>query len=185
MTSNSTCGAAGSGGPYTSATTISGTTNPTITVGYCYLYTLTGTDKVGNATSISTLVKVPFAGIDWTSITTSNNRTVSCTYTTITAVTCSVSGVGSGGTFTAAVELIDANHNPVSNTTGSAITVSQTTTGQFTSSTPPSVTLAQNGVRAPATFTLTLNNGAGKTATITASITVNGVTYTVNCVVST
>jgi hypothetical protein len=129
-------------------------------------------------------VKVPFAGIDWTGITTSNNRTVSCTYTTITAVTCSVSGVGSGGTFTAAVELIDANHNPVNNTTGSAITVSQNTTGQFSSSTPANVTLAQNGA-ASATFTLTLNNGAGKTATITASITVNSVTYTVNCVVST
>jgi hypothetical protein len=184
LTSNSTCGAAGSGGPYTSATTISGTTNPTITVGYCYLYTLTGTDRVGNATSISTLVKVPFAGIDWTSITTSNNRTVSCTYTTITAVTCSVSGVGSGGTFTASVELIDANHNPVNNTTGSTITVSQTTTGQG-ASTPATVTIAQNASSSAATFTLTLNNGSGKTATITASITVNGVTYTVNCVVST
>jgi hypothetical protein len=45
------------------------------------------------------------------------------------------------------------------------------------------VTLAQNGA-ASGTFTLTLNNGAGKTATITASITVNGVTYTVNCAVT-
>src|SRR5947207_9627035 len=52
--------------------------------------------------------KVEFAGIDWTNITTTNNKTVNCTYTTITAVTCAVSGVGSGGTFTAAVELIDA-----------------------------------------------------------------------------
>ena len=60
------CGAAGSGGPYTSPTTIAGTTNPAITVGYCYLYTLTGRDNVGNAASVSTLVKVPFAGIDWT-----------------------------------------------------------------------------------------------------------------------
>ena len=111
LTSNNTCGAAGSGGPYTSATTISGTTNPAITVGYCYLYKLTGTDNVGNATSISTTVKVPFAGIDWTNITTSNNRTVNCTYTTITAVTCAVSGVGNGGTFTANVHLIDANNN--------------------------------------------------------------------------
>lgn len=33
-------------------------------------------------------------------------------------------------------------------------------------------------------FTLTLNNGANKTATITATIVVNGVTYTVNCQVS-
>jgi hypothetical protein len=182
LTSNSTCGAAGSGGPYTSATTISGTTNPAITVGYCYIYTLTGTDNVGNATSVSTTVKVTFAGINWTNIT-ANNQTVNCNYTTITAVTCTVSGVGSGGTFTAAVQLIDANHNPVNNTTGSVVTVSQTTTGQG-SGAPASVTLAQNGA-ASGTFTLTLNNGSSKTATITASITVNGVTYTVNCAVST
>jgi hypothetical protein len=184
LTSNSTCGAAGSGGPYTTATTISGTSNPAITVGYCYVYTLTGTDNVGNATRISTTVKVPFAGIDWTNITTSNNKTVSCNYTTITAVTCSVSGVGSGGTFTAAVELIDANHNPVNNTTGSSITANGAFSGQGSSS-PASVTIAQNASSSSATFTLTLNNGSSKTATITASITVNGVTYTVNCQVST
>jgi chitobiase/beta-hexosaminidase-like protein len=184
LTSNSTCGAAGSGGPYTSPTTISGTSNPAITVGYCYRYVLTGTDNVGNTTSISTTVKVTFAGIDWTNITTSNNKTVSCNYTTITAVTCSVSGVGSGGTFTAKVGLIDANHNTVANTTGSAINVTQTTTGQGTGS-PGSTTIAQNASASTASFTVTLNNGNGKTATITASITVNGVTYTVNCAVST
>jgi hypothetical protein len=182
LTSNSTCGAAGSGGAYASATTISGTTNPAITVGYCYVYTLTGTDNVGNATSVSTTVKVTFAGIDWTSIATTNNKAVSCNYTLITAVTCTVTGVGNGGTFTAAVQLIDANRNPVNNTTGSAITASELTVGQATT-TPASVTLAQNAA-ASGTFTLTLNNGLNKTATITASITVNGVTYTVNCVVS-
>jgi hypothetical protein len=184
LTSNSTCGAAGSGGPYTSATTISGTTNPAITVGYCYLYTLTGTDNVGNAVGISTTVKVLFAGIDWTSITTSNNRTVSCNYTTITAVACTVSGVGNGGTFTANVRLIDASQNTVSNTTGSTITVNQTTTGQGSGS-PASTTIAQNGSASAGAFTVTLSHGNGKTATITASITVNGVTYTVNCAVST
>jgi hypothetical protein len=184
LTNNATCGAAGSGGPYPSATTISGTTNPAITVGYCYLYKLTGTDNVGNAVSISTTVKVPFAGIDWTSITTSNNRTVNCNYTTITAVTCTVSGVGSGGTFTANVRLIDANHNTVSNTTGSTITVSQTTTGQGIGA-PASTTLAQGASSSAGAFTVTLSNGGSKTATITASITVNGATYTVNCQVST
>jgi hypothetical protein len=184
LTNNATCGAAGSGGPYTSPTTISGTTNPAITVGYCYLYTLTGTDNVGNAVSVTTTVKVPFAGIDWTNITTSNNRTVTCNYATITAVTCTVSGVGSGGTFTANVHLIDANHNTVANTTGSTITVSQTTTGQGTGA-PASTTIAQSGSASAGAFTLTLNNGGSKTATITASITVNGVTYTVNCQVST
>ena len=59
---NNTCGAAGSGGPFTTTTTVIGTTQPTgITVGYCYLYTLVGTDKVGNTTSLATTVQVPAA----------------------------------------------------------------------------------------------------------------------------
>jgi hypothetical protein len=183
LTNNTTCGAAGSGGPYTSATTISGTTNVAITVGYCYVYTLTGTDNVANATSISTTVKVPFAGIDWTGITTSGGS-VSCNYTTITAVTCTVTGVGQGGTFSANVTLIDANHAAVSNTTGSAVTVTQSTTGKGSSS-PATVSIAQGATGSAAAFTLTLQSGASKTATITASITVNGTTYTVSCQVST
>jgi hypothetical protein len=183
LTNNTTCGAAGSGGPFTTATTISGTTNVAITVGYCYVYTLTGTDNVGNATSITTTVKVPFAGIDWMGTTTSGG-TVSCNYATITAVTCSVTGVGSSGTFSAKVALIDASHAPVSNTTGSVITVTQSRTGQG-SAAPATVSLAQNATGSAAAFTLTLNNGTGKTATITASITVNGANYTVNCQVST
>jgi hypothetical protein len=56
------CGAPGSGGPYTSPTTISGTTQPTIETGFCYLYTLTGTDNVGNAASVKTTVKVDTTG---------------------------------------------------------------------------------------------------------------------------
>jgi hypothetical protein len=55
-----TCGAAGTGGTFTSPTTITGTTQPSgITTGYCYLYTLTGTDNVGNTATISTTVSVP------------------------------------------------------------------------------------------------------------------------------
>jgi hypothetical protein len=51
------CGAPGSGGPFTSPTTITGATQPAgILAGYCYLYTLTGTDNVGNVASVSTTV---------------------------------------------------------------------------------------------------------------------------------
>ena len=56
--SGTTCGAAGSGGPFTSPTTITGTTQPSgIVAGFCYLYRLTGTDNVGNVASISTTVE--------------------------------------------------------------------------------------------------------------------------------
>ncbi len=57
--SNNSCVAPGSGGPFPTATTIVGTTQPSgIVTGYCYLYTLTGIDNVGNAASISTTVAV-------------------------------------------------------------------------------------------------------------------------------
>ncbi|MCW3016124.1 MAG: hypothetical protein JWO02_3216 [Solirubrobacterales bacterium] len=56
----STCGASGSGGPFTSITTVTGSTQPAgITTGFCYRYTLTGTDKVGNTTSVTATVRVP------------------------------------------------------------------------------------------------------------------------------
>jgi hypothetical protein len=56
--SGSACGAPGSGGPFTMPTTITGTTQPLgIVAGYCYVYTLTGTDNVGNVASISTTVQ--------------------------------------------------------------------------------------------------------------------------------
>ena len=56
---NNTCGAAGSAGPFTSPTPISGTTQPGgIVAGRCYIYTLTGTDHVGNAASVTTTVSV-------------------------------------------------------------------------------------------------------------------------------
>src|SRR5262249_9567574 len=45
-------------GSYGSPTTITGTTSQAGAPGNCYLLTLTGTDNVGNATSISTVVKV-------------------------------------------------------------------------------------------------------------------------------
>jgi hypothetical protein len=59
LSGSGTCGAPGSGGPFTSATTISGTTQPSgIVAGFCYLYTLTGTDNVGNTASLKTTVAV-------------------------------------------------------------------------------------------------------------------------------
>jgi alpha-tubulin suppressor-like RCC1 family protein len=57
--SGSTCGAPGSGGPFTTPVTITGTTQPSgIVTGYCYVYLLTGTDNVGNGTAVSTTVAV-------------------------------------------------------------------------------------------------------------------------------
>ena len=126
----STCGAAGSGGPYTTATTITGTTNPSITTGYCYLYKLTGTDNVGNTASITATVTVePYSGSSTTDLTfsdqygevngtaalspTSTANTLAAGGETLTGMTFNVSsssgsrtwtgtvGIVSGGTWTA------------------------------------------------------------------------------------
>src|SRR5439155_21515106 len=56
---------AGSCGSFGAATTISSRATPlsqTLTGPSCYLYTLAGTDNVGNTTSITTLVKVDTTG---------------------------------------------------------------------------------------------------------------------------
>ena len=58
------------------------------------------------------------------------------------------------------------------------------TTGQRPGGGPAVVTIAQNASASAATFTVTLANGNNKTAMITATIVVNGVTYTVNCAVN-
>ncbi len=51
------CGAPGSGGPFMAPVTLTGAIQPAgIVTGYCYLYTLTGTDAVGNSASISTTI---------------------------------------------------------------------------------------------------------------------------------
>jgi hypothetical protein len=55
--SGSTCGAPGSGGPFTTPAVVAGSTQPAgIVSGFCYRYTLTGTDNVGNSAVISTTV---------------------------------------------------------------------------------------------------------------------------------
>jgi 6-phosphogluconolactonase (cycloisomerase 2 family) len=55
-----TCGSPGSGGPFVTPAAITATTQAAgILAGFCYRYTLTGTDNVGNAASISTTVRVP------------------------------------------------------------------------------------------------------------------------------
>jgi photosystem II stability/assembly factor-like uncharacterized protein len=55
--SGGTCGAAGSGGSYLTPTTVIGTTSPTVAAGFCYVFTLTGIDRVGNTAAILTTVQ--------------------------------------------------------------------------------------------------------------------------------
>jgi len=95
--SSNTCGAAGSGGPFTSPQTITGTTEPSgIAAGYCYLYTLTGTDNVGNTASISTTVEV-YSTITLSGTCSSENVS---TNTSTASNSCSAAAEASGTTLT-------------------------------------------------------------------------------------
>jgi hypothetical protein len=138
--------------------------------------TATGTTTV-------TVTASPFAGIEWVSVTTTG--TFSCNTTAPRAVTCTAAGVGNRGTFQAGVQLVDATRSPFLNATGAPITVAQITTGGGgTTTTSGLVTIAPSTSATPGTFLLTLNPGQPPATTITASVTINQITYTVNCVVT-
>ena len=139
LTSN-VCGAPGSGGPFTSATTIAGTTQPNgITAGYCYTYALTGTDKVTNTSTISTTVKVnavPSVG-----------AVVFVPSMSAVNVTVSGSGFVSGTTFS------DSDPD---------VTVNSTT---YVSSTQLTVNVTTNSAANPGTGNITVTNPDASTAT--------------------
>jgi hypothetical protein len=157
--------------------------------------TVTATFNAGDpnfttATSTATVtVTSPIAGIRWTGESTTGTFTCD-PITSPAAVTCTAAGVAGGGngtgTFTASVQLVDANGAPVPNATGANIVVSQTTTGGGGDTTPTgTLTIAPGQSTSSGSFTLTMKPGRNRPpTTITASVTVGGVTYTVSCVVS-
>jgi hypothetical protein len=145
--SGSACGALGSGGPFVSQTTITGTSQPSgIVAGYCYVYTLTGTDNVGNVASISTTVIDNALGFR-----------VTTQPTTVTA-----------GTATAAnAVVLTAIKNGTTDTsyTGSALT--WTGANNSPSGTAPTLPANPTWTSGQATFGITLVNAESETLTVT------------------
>jgi hypothetical protein len=162
-----TCGAPGSGGKYTSATAISGTSNPAIETGFCYLYTLTGTDKVGNAVSVSTTVKVDTTGPSSPTVSLSNatgNTFISGTTVYISAQS------GRLGTFKATGVATDAETGVATIKLPSLTGFSK---GGGTLSSPFETTYEWSGaVGASGAQSATATNGAGLTATNASAFTV-------------
>jgi hypothetical protein len=173
-----TCGAPGSGGPFTSSTTVTGTTQPAgIVAGFCYVYTLTGTDHVGNAAGVNTTVKLNTAPTvtstgpsSLAQGATSQNVTVNGTnFVSGAAAAFSGSGITVNSTsFVSSTQLtanitisaiaaIGAGNVTVTNPDGGA----GSCTGCFTvNATPPTVTAVQ------------LNNGSGTAGKVDAGDTI-------------
>ena len=169
----STCGAPGSGGPFTTPVTITGTTQPSgIVTGACYLYTLTGTDNVGNTASISTTVQAsttapPTVGqeasysgaIGNTTFGVGTSPAQPSTTTSGNLITDSDTTAPDGYTVT-----VETSGNPITTTEGGSVTVNSS--GTFTYDPPAGFT----GIDS---FSFTVTDGHG-TDSGTASITVAG-----------
>ena len=87
LTDNAVCGAAGSGGPYVAAQIIAGTANPPITAGFCYAYTLVGTDHVGNASTLRVTVMVTAPVVSTTATSIAAGGTVTVTWSGLSGPT--------------------------------------------------------------------------------------------------
>lgn len=148
-----------------------------------YTAQATQSDDAGNtgtSSAVTFTVNTTIAGIIWTNIDTSKNSPT-CTYS-FPNVTCSIGGLGGTGHFTATVTLVNSARQPVPNPTGGALTV----TAALSAITSPGATLtgspqtiAVGADTTGGTFTMT-GNGGGWKATMTASVTIGGNTYTVN-----
>jgi hypothetical protein len=160
--------------------TISGT--PSSGSAGSYTLCLNATNGVGNpATQSFTLIVNPI-GIDFANSTSSG--TFGCVYTTITAVTCSLTGLGNGGaTVSGTIRIVGPGGSPITNT-GSAISVSYSLSGKASMLTPASPQSIPNGSSATPTISFKMDNGSNKTATLTATVTLNGATYTVTLTAS-
>jgi hypothetical protein len=124
-----------------------------------------------------------FAGIDFVK-TGPAGGTFACNYTSITAVTCSLTGLSNAGDIVRGnIRLIDSSHNAVTNS-GSAISAPYALSGQAGTLTPASPQSIANGASQTPSIQFTMNNGNGKSATLTATVTLNGATYTVTLTAS-
>ncbi len=160
--------------------TISG--NPGSSSG-TYTLCLNASNGVGStAKQTFTLTVQPFtiSGIYFTNITTTGTQ--NCSSQTVSQnITCTDGTMGGTGTFTANVEMVNSSGTPITNTSGSAITVncSETTISSPGGTvSPSSSTIANGSVTTASTFTLT-GLGAGWKGTMTCSVVVNSTTYTI------
>jgi hypothetical protein len=174
--------AAGTCGTFGSASVITGNPAQTVTGPSCYRYTLTGTDRVGNVSTISTIAKVDTTAPSTPALTLSaatGNSFISGSVVYINAQS------GKSGGFQVAATTTDANSG-IDRVTFPVLTGFASGDGDDTSS-PFAATYAWSGaVGASGTSTVTSTNAVTNTATagftvtpdtagpITGSLTVNG-----------
>lgn len=151
-------------------------------------------DAAGNSSAASTsndatvtyTVAAPWAGLKWVGPVLTGGGTLSCNDSVPAAVTCTATGVGNKGSFTAGIGLRNTSGGSLVNSTGASLAVSTSVSGDIQAdATGPTgaMTIAPGASATSGTFTLALKPG-NSTATVTASVMYGGVTYTITCVVS-
>lgn len=184
--------AAASGTVTSSFTCTRSSTTPNCTdapgVGTTTYYTYTpklGTKWSGveSARSLAATVANGVAGIKWSGLVPDGGKTLNCNYSNLAAVTCTISGVGNKGGFTAAkVQLMDASQNAITNS-GSAITISVAKDSGSFNPASPSLSIANGASATGNSFDFTTANG-NVTGKVTATATIAGATYKVDVTVT-
>jgi hypothetical protein len=160
----------------------SSTETPTTVGNYSFKAHYNGDTNYTAADSGCEALNVNPAGIDWTNSLPAG-ATLSCNYTTITAVTCSVGNV-KNSTVTGKVRLIDASHNAVTNTGAPISGVTYTLTGDASNLTPASPQSIATGSSVTPSISFTMSSGNNRTATLVATVTINGTLYKVTLTAS-
>ena len=157
-------------------------TNPSSTTGSSS--PTSSTTSSTTTTSSSTTTTVPLsglAGLGFTSTSLTNGATLLCSTPVSQNVTCTAQPLGGTGSFTGYVTLETSSGSAVTNNTGTALTVTSsdaTVKSPGGTVSPSSSTIATGVSTTASAFTLT-GLGGGWQATMTCSLVVNGLTYTI------
>ncbi len=130
-----------------------------------------------DATEVITVtVTTPVVGIAFVD---PSGGTATCDVAAPAQVTCALVTIGSGGSFSAKVELVNAAGQPVSEANGAAILVTATLVKLTTASlTPPSSTITEGQSATKTAFVLT-EDGPTSSGMVVLTVTVGGRTYTI------
>jgi hypothetical protein len=160
-----------------------------LTNGDTYTFTVTATNAAGTGPASSASASVtptsPVAGLALITAYIPASATLTCTNQNSVDVSCSVVSLGSSGTFSAFVELVNSSGQAVANTQ-SAITVALTNTtlvAPGSVSFPGTLDIPTGASTTSNRFSLS-GLGAGWQSQITVTAVVNSTTYTVTIICS-
>jgi hypothetical protein len=148
-----------------------GTASVTLVDAQSTSLTATKGSATGNSGSFTVLAAAQ-ASLGLTNITVAPVPALTCTGPNGSLMSCTSTGENANTNLsvTAGLQLLDTYGNVVTNSTGSTITVALAASGNYSSFTPSTLTIANGQSSTSGQFTMTRSTGTGKSATMTAQI---------------